>query len=101
MDPDLFADIEDFIRERFAENFEQLTLESGHTLTAEARETALQQVLLYWRKLREVALSVTDTEVRLSLPNRRSPQGREFTIEGVVDIVRADDQTIMYDIKTH
>lgn len=101
MSEDPFADIEDFIRQRFEENFEQLMLESGHTLTADVKEAALQQVLLYWRKLREVALSVTDTEVRLSLPNQTSPQGREYTIEGVVDIVRADDQTIMYDIKTH
>jgi hypothetical protein len=30
-----------------------------------------------------------------------SPEGREFGIEGIVDIVRDDDQTIMYDIKTH
>lgn len=101
MFPDPYADIEDFIRERFEENFEQLTLESGHALTADAKEAALQQVLLYWRKLRAVAERVTDTEVRLSLPNQTSPQGREYTIEGVVDIVRADDQTIMYDIKTH
>lgn len=101
MSEDLFADIEDFLRQRFEENFEQLMLESGHTLTADVKETALQQVLLYWRKLREVALSVTDTEVRLSLPHQTSPQGREYTIEGVVDIVRADDRTIMYDIKTH
>lgn len=101
MPPDPYADIEDFIRQRFEENFEQLALESGHTLTADVKETALQQVLLYWRKLRAVAKSVTDTEVRLSLPNQTSPQGREYTIEGVVDIVRADDQTIMYDIKTH
>ncbi|MCX7754803.1 MAG: PD-(D/E)XK nuclease family protein [Anaerolineales bacterium] len=101
MTEDPFADVEDFIRQRFEENFQQLTLESGHTLTADVKETALQQVLLYWRKLRHVAERVTDTEVRLSLPNQTSPQGREFTIEGVVDIVRADDQTVMYDIKTH
>lgn len=101
MPEDTFSDIEDFIRQRFEENFEHLMLESGHTLTADVKEAALQQALLYWRKLRAVALSVTDTEVHLSLPNQHSPQGREFTIEGIVDIVRDDDQTIMYDIKTH
>jgi hypothetical protein len=58
-------------------------------------------VLLYWRKLRSVAENVTDTEVRLSLPGQETPQGRDFTIEGVVDILRENERTIMYDIKTH
>ena len=51
--------------------------------------------------MREVALSVTETEVRLSLPQQESPQERVFGIEGIVDIVREEDQTRMYDIKTH
>ena len=93
--------IEDFIREVFEENFELLVAESGHTISAEAKQTALNQVLLYWRKLRDVAERVTDTEVHLTLPNQETPQGREYTIEGVVDIVREDDRVIMYDIKTH
>jgi len=93
--------IEDFIREIVEENFELLVAESGHTISAEAKQTALNQVLLYWRKLRDVAERVTDTEVHLTLPNQETPQGREYTIEGVVDIVREDDRVIMYDIKTH
>lgn len=101
MAEDLFADIEDFLRQRFEENFEQLRLESGHTLTSDVKEVAWQQVLLYWRKLRDIAQRITDTEVLLSLPGQSSPQRREYTIEGVVDILRADDQTVMYDIKTH
>lgn len=101
MPTDRFADIEEFIRQRFEENFEILVVESGHGLAAETKEAALQQVLLYWRKLRDVAERVTDTEVRLSLPNQVSPEGRIYTLEGVVDIVRADDKTVMYDIKTH
>lgn len=93
--------IEDFIRQVFAENFELLLLESGHTISAESKETALQQVLLYWRKLRDVAERITDTEVLLTLPGQTTPRGREYTIEGVVDIVREDDRVVMYDIKTH
>ncbi|NPA76914.1 MAG: hypothetical protein GXN93_04140 [Candidatus Diapherotrites archaeon] len=93
--------IEDFIREVFEENFELLVAESGHTISAESKQAALNQVLLYWRKLREIAERVTDTEVHLTLPNQETPQGREYTIEGVVDIVREDDRVIMYDIKTH
>ncbi len=93
--------IEDFIRDAFEENFELLVAESGHSISAESRQTALQQVLLYWRKLRNVAERVTDTEVLLTLPGQETPQGREYTIEGVVDIVREDDRVVMYDIKTH
>lgn len=94
-------DIEDRINEFFEENLAALALESGHSLSPEVRETARQQVLMYWRKLREIAERITDTEVRLSLPQQTTPQGRTFAIEGVVDIVREDERVVMYDIKTH
>ena len=96
-----YADIEDFILQAFEENFEALHLESGHTIAPDTKATALNQVLLYWRKLRDVAVRITDTEVHLSLPQQATPAGREYTIEGVVDIVREDERVIMYDIKTH
>ncbi len=101
MSEDALPDIETFIRQVFEENFELLAVESGHTISAESKAAALQQVLLYWRKLRDVAEHVTDTEVHLTLPGQHTPQGREYAIEGVVDIVREDDRVIMYDIKTH
>jgi len=101
MPEDTLADIESFIRQVFEENFELLAAESGHTISAASKETALQQVLLYWRKLRDVAEHVTDTEVHLTLPGQYTPQGREYAIEGVVDIVREDDRILMYDIKAH
>jgi hypothetical protein len=94
-------DIEERLNEMFEENFAALLLEGGHSLSPEVKETARQQVLMYWRKLREVAERITDTEVRLSLPQQQSPQGRTFAIEGVVDIVREDERVVMYDIKTH
>ncbi len=100
-DPTYEKEMEDFIRQVFEENFEQLRLESSHSIAFHVKETALNQILLYWRKLREIAENVTDTEVRLSLPGQESPRGREYTIEGVVDIVREQDRTLMYDIKTH
>lgn len=40
---------------------------------------------MYWRKLHEIARRVTDTEVRLALPQQRTPQGHTFSIEGVID----------------
>jgi hypothetical protein len=97
----LQMEMEAFIRRVFEQNYEELRLESSHALAPDTRLTALHQVLLYWRTLSDVANNVTDTEVRLSLPNQKSPQGRDYAIEGIVDIVRDNERTIMYDIKTH
>lgn len=94
-------EIQDFIRESYEQNFELLRLESGIALSPEAKRAGLQQVLFYWQKMREVAIRVSETEVRLSLPGNESPQERNFGIEGVVDIVREEGKTIIYDIKTH
>ncbi|MFA6455294.1 MAG: PD-(D/E)XK nuclease family protein [Bacteroidota bacterium] len=93
--------VEREIREAFELNYEMLQLEGGHSLTPETRNMALQQVLLYWKKLRSVAESVTDTEVKLTLPEQSTPKKRKFTIEGVVDIVKEEGETWMYDLKTH
>lgn len=76
-------------------------MEGGHTLAPDVKETARRQVLMYWHKLRDVAERITDTEVRLNLPQQQTPKGRSFNIEGVVDIVREDERVVMYDIKTH
>jgi hypothetical protein len=62
-------------RQVFEQNYEELRLDSGHAVTPHVKETALQQVLLYWRVLHEVAENVTDTEVRLSLPGRKRRAG--------------------------
>ena len=94
-------EVELFLREAFEENFELLRLEAGYSVTPDVKEAAFQQVLLYWRKLNGLAMSVTDTEVKLSLPQQITPEGRTYSIEGVVDIVREDQITWMYDIKTH
>ena len=98
---DTHDDIEQRLNEFFEENMAALALESGHSLSPEVKETARQQVLMYWRKLRGIAERVTDTEVRLSLPQQCSPGGRTFAIAGIVDIVREDERVVMYDIKTH
>mgnify|MGYP001484176626 CR=1 FL=1 len=89
------------LRDMFDQNFERLRLENGHSLSPGVREAAWEQVRCYWRKLRHIAESVTDTEVRLNLPNQKTPKKRSFCIEGVVDIVRENEQVTMYDLKTH
>lgn len=93
--------IESQIRDFFEQNYEMLRLEGGHALSPEFKAAALEQVLMYWQRLRDVAEKVTDTEVLLNLPKLLTPKGREFGIDGVVDIVRENDRTVMYDVKTH
>ncbi|MBU3926558.1 MAG: PD-(D/E)XK nuclease family protein [Bacteroidetes bacterium] len=89
------------IKDYFEENYELMRLEGGHAITQDTKELALTQVLYYFTKMRDVAMRVTDTEVKLTLPNQKTPKGRDFTVEGIVDIVRDDNETWMYDIKTH
>ena len=93
--------MEEYIREAFEENYERLRLEGGHPVAPDVKEQALQQVLMYWEKLQEIATKVTETEVPLTLPGQQTPSGRQYTIQGVVDIVREHGETVMYDIKTH
>jgi hypothetical protein len=100
-DPAYELELEAYIRQVFEQNYEELRLDSGHAISPDVKRTALNQVLLYWRVLRDIAENVTDTEVRLSLPGQETPRGRDYTIEGVVDILREEDRTVMYDIKTH
>lgn len=96
-----FEEAEAKIREIFEQNYEMIRLEGGHSLAEDSKQYALNQVIYYYKKLSEVAQKVTETEVKLSLPEQKTPEKRRFTIEGVVDIVREDDEIWMYDIKTH
>ena len=93
--------IEDFIERHFEENFQRLRFESGHGLAPEVKQAAKRQVILYWRKLKHIAETITDTEVRLNLPGLKTSKKRKFSIEGIVDIVREQGRTVMYDLKTH
>ena len=95
------SEIEAKIHKMFEDNYELMRLEGGHALSVDVKNAALHQVLFYWRKMREVAENVTDTEVKLNLPEQITPQGRKYSIEGVVDIICENDKTVMYDIKTH
>lgn len=90
-----------FIEEAFEENYELLQLDGGHSLSPHVKKMALEQVKHYWMKFRNLAENVSDTEVRLTLPQQTTPLGKKYTIQGVVDVVKEDDKTVMYDIKTH
>jgi hypothetical protein len=95
------TEIEQELKEKFEENYAMLRLEGGHALTADVKEAAWKQVLMYYRKLRSVAEQVSETEVKLTLPDQLTALDRRFTIEGVVDIVAEQNDVVMYDIKTH
>ncbi len=95
------VDMEEWIEEQYEMNYERLRLEGGHALTPEVKRQGLLQIIFYFKKMREVAETVTETEVKLTLPEQVSPNGNKFTIEGVVDIIKEDNTTTMYDIKTH
>ena len=97
---DLDMPVEEFLRQAFDDNYQALRLEEGRALAPNLIDVARQQVLLYWKKLADVAETITDTEVRLALPGQTSPAGRQFSIEGIVDIVRETGYTVMYDIKS-
>ena len=94
-------EMEEWIENQYYMNYERLRLEGGHALSPEVKRTGLLQIIMYFRKMREVAETVSETEVKLTLPEQVSPFGNKFTIEGVVDIIRENESTTMYDIKTH
>jgi len=72
---------EETLKAMFDENFERLRAEGGHSLSPDVKDAAWQQVRMYWQKLRNIAEKVTDTEVRLNLPNQTTPKARGFCIE--------------------
>lgn len=95
------AEFLNFIEEEFEKNYELLKLEGGHSLSPHVKKLALEQVKYYWLKMKHVAENVADTEIRLTLPQQTTPAGKLYTIQGVVDVVKEDNHTVMYDIKTH
>jgi hypothetical protein len=94
-------EINTLIEELFEENYQIEQVSSGSFLTEEIKQLALLEVKMYYKRLKDIAEKVTHTEVKLTLPDQKTDSGRTFTIEGVVDIVKEDDDTWMYDIKTH
>lgn len=88
------------VKELFEVNLDQLKRSAGHTLSKEVEEQALMQVLLYNKKLDELASQVTETEVELVLPDQVTPAGKEYTLMGVIDVVIDEDGARLYDFKT-
>jgi hypothetical protein len=90
------------LRDRFEENYEYLRgLSGGHLVTESVKDAAFLQVLYYLRRNRELIGRITHSEVKLNLPERRTPRSRyRYSIEGAVDIVGEEDGIWMYDIKT-
>ena len=93
-------DIEDFIKLRLKENLKLMQAETGQRVNQNVVIAAERQALAYWHTMHLLAENITETEVKLSLPECSTPKGRTFTIEGVVDIVQEDSGMSIYDIKT-
>ncbi len=101
MKPEL-KELENQIRDIFDENYDFIKAEGGHSITDFIREEAFTQVLYYFRKNHDIIEKITEAEVRLTLPEQRTPNKKlKYTIEGIIDIVREGDETWMYDLKTH
>jgi len=95
-------EVEAKVREIFEENFDFIRAEGGHSITEFIKEEAFNQILYYFRKNIELITKITQAEVKLTLPEQKTPkEGIHYTIEGVIDIVREGKETWMYDIKTH
>ncbi len=94
--------IESVIKDLFEENYDIMQYEGGHSITSYIKEEALNQIIYYYHKNLSLIEKITDAEVKLTLPEQRTPSKKiRYTIEGVVDILREGDETWMYDIKTH
>lgn len=95
-------EIELKLREFFEASFQYPKETSGHAIDGYMKEKAFQQVLYYWKKNRKLIEKITSSEVKISLPERETPNEKiPYTIEGIVDIVQEKGGTWLYDLKTH
>jgi hypothetical protein len=101
MSTDIDKEIEQFIEDSFYDNLAVVETENQLRVSSFVKEQALLQVKLYWQKLKDLAQKVTESEVPVTLSNQKTPKDRTFTINGVVDIIKEDQETVLYDIKTH
>ncbi|MCW7506120.1 PD-(D/E)XK nuclease family protein [Leptospira paudalimensis] len=97
----LESSLESEIETLVQSNYQNLRLNGGHALTEDVLRSAFLQVLYYYRKMRHVAENVEKSEVKLTLPDQITENGKRYSIEGVVDIIQNDGDLSMYDIKTH
>lgn len=74
------------LRELFEDNFEELKFETGRSINLNMKEFAWQQIKLYYEKLGDVAKNITESDVKLILPQQETPKGKKYTIEGFVNI---------------
>lgn len=89
-----------FLEDAFERNLTRLEAEGAPRMPADVRRRAWEEVVLYWTKLRTLAERVTNAEVPVVLPLQQSPEGRTFSLMGVVDLIEEDDVVWMYDLKT-
>lgn len=89
------------LRELFEDNFEELKFETGRSINLNMKEFAWQQIKLYYEKLGDVAKNITESDVKLILPQQETPKGKKYTIEGFVNIAETEDKVTMYEMKAY
>ncbi|MBU8689504.1 PD-(D/E)XK nuclease family protein [Priestia megaterium] len=99
MAEEISFDMELQLREWFDDNYEELRIIGGHALNTHVKEVAFQHIIQYWRKMKDIANEITETELTLTLPRQNTPLGREYTVRGNIDLLRTDDSFYMYDVK--
>lgn len=99
MNQEIPFDMELQLQEWFDDNYEELRLVGGHALNTHVKKVAFQHIIQYWRKMKDVANEVTETELTLTLPRQKTPLGREYTVRGNVDLLRTEKMFYMYDVK--
>ena len=90
------------LRELFESNYEYLKENSGHAINETMKERAFDQVLMYWKKHREMLVGGKVSSIKISVPNQKSPSnGIPFSIEGKINVLEKDGKKTLFDVTTN
>ena len=93
---------EEKLREFFEANYEYLKETSGHSINEMMRERAFEQVLMYWKKHKDIMLDGDVTSVNFSLSNQKTPnQGIPFSVEGMLNVLEKDGRKSLFEVTTN
>ena len=94
--------IEEKLREFFEANYEYLKESSGHSINELMKERAFEQVLIYWKKHRQMILDGKVSSMQISVPNLRTPnKAIPYSIEGMIDVLEKDGKRSLFDVTTN
>ena len=95
-------ELEEKLREFFESNYQVLKESSGHTINENMKERAFEQVLMYWRKHKEMVLDGDVSNVKITLSNQQTPNKKNpYSIEGRLDVLEKDGKISLFDVTTN